>query len=99
MLGLKTWGIDIHELRIFDSLNAGNPVPRSLRLARRNAHLGTNQRIHQCRFTNIGTANDGDIATSKVGGGGEFNHAVFVSAAVCGVGGSAAAFSAACVAL
>src|SRR5690606_4409044 len=78
MARLETRRIDIDELRVIGGLDAGDAVPRGLRLARGDADLGADQLVHERRFTDVGAADDGDVTASKVGLRVGFSHAIFV---------------------
>ena len=66
MARLEAGRVDVNELRIVDRLDARDAVARRLRLARRDADFRADERIHQRRFTNVGAADDGDIATAEI---------------------------------
>ena len=78
MTCLKAGCIDVDELRVSTRLDAGDTVPGRLRLARGDADIGTDEHIHQGRFADIGSAADGDVATTEIRVCSELGHADLV---------------------
>ncbi len=80
-LGLKTRRINKDKLGIGLGQNAGDPVPRGLRLAGNDADFFPNQLVEQCRLSDIGTTNNSNIAGADFGHG--FRAFMAASAAFC----------------
>lgn len=76
MACLKAGRVNVNKLRFCNCLNTGDAMARGLRLTRSNAHLGADQRIHQCRLSDIGTPYNRDVSASKIGWGFRRCHAV-----------------------
>ncbi len=55
-------------------VDAGDAVARGLRLARGDADLLADQRVHQRRLADVGPADDGDHAATETGGSGGCVH-------------------------
>src|ERR1700712_1210328 len=70
MLGLETGGIDENVLRVVQRMNAGDPVPRGLCLARRDADFLPDERVHQGRFADVRPTDDRDHAAAETRGSG-----------------------------
>ena len=67
VLGLKTGGVDEDELRTPDRADAGDAVPRGLRLGRGDADLLPDQRVQQRGFAHVRTTDDGDQSAAPGG--------------------------------
>ena len=61
---LEPGRVDEHELARPDRADAGDPVPRGLRLVRRDADLLRDERVDQGRLADVGPADDGDQAAA-----------------------------------
>ena len=71
MFGLKPRRIDEYKLAAFIGVDAMNAMTRSLRLARGDTDLLSDQMIEQGGFAHIRPTDDGDVAAAKC-----FNQAV-----------------------